>query len=52
LDLPDEEFNYGEFIAREFGSGKAARPPGIHWFWWVVAIGLVGAFLAFWVVRF
>ena len=52
LDLPDEEFNYGDFISREFGAGKRVRPPGVHWFWWLVAIGVVGAFLAFWFVRF
>ncbi len=50
LGLPDEEFNYGEFIKEEFRSGKAVKPPGIHWFWWLVAIGTAGAFVAFWLL--
>lgn len=47
LDLPDEEFNYDEFVHREFGD-KRPVPRGIHWFWWVVAILVLGAFLVFW----
>jgi hypothetical protein len=27
LDLPDEEFDYGDFVAREFGEGKPRRRP-------------------------
>jgi hypothetical protein len=37
LGLPDEEFDYEEFVKEEFGTGRA-RPRGIGWFWWVVAI--------------
>jgi hypothetical protein len=40
LDLPDEEFNYDEFVKREFGK-EGPVPRGLHWFWWVVAIVLV-----------
>lgn len=47
LDLPDENFNYEDFVKREFG-GKSAVPRGIHWFWWVVALLVVAAFAAFW----
>ncbi|HWC61569.1 MAG TPA: zinc-ribbon domain-containing protein [Verrucomicrobiae bacterium] len=43
LDLPDEDFNYEEFVKREFGGGKNPRPPGIHWFWWVVGILVLAA---------
>jgi predicted nucleic acid-binding Zn ribbon protein len=39
LDLPDEEFNYGEFVEREFGEGK--RPARIHWIWWATAVILI-----------
>jgi len=49
LDLPDEEFNYEEFVKREFGGGKKNPiPHGIHWFWWIVAILLAVAFLWAW----
>ena len=44
LGLPDEEFDYDDFVKEEFGSG-AAKPHGISWLWWVVAILLIGLFL-------
>jgi len=47
LDLPDENFDYNDFVKREFG-GKSPVPRGIHWFWWVVALVLAAAFIAFW----
>lgn len=46
LGLPDDEFDYDEFVQEEFGSGKSLRPRGIRWLWWVVAIVLLGAMLA------
>jgi len=42
LDLPDDRFDYGEFVQREFG-GKAPKPRGLSWFWWLVAVLLLGA---------
>jgi uncharacterized membrane protein YvbJ len=39
LGLPDEEFNYDEYVKREFGSEK--KPPGISWLWWSVAVGMI-----------
>jgi zinc-ribbon domain len=47
LGLPDENFDYDEFVEREFGEKKPV-PRGIHWFWWVVAVLMLGLFLAFW----
>jgi uncharacterized membrane protein YvbJ len=47
LGLPEDDFDYNEFVEREFGKEKPI-PRGIHWFWWVVAVGLVGLFLALW----
>jgi hypothetical protein len=44
LDLPDEEFDYDEFVAREFGEG--VRPSGIRPIWWVTAIVVLLAMLA------
>ncbi len=40
IAIPDDEFDYEEFIAREFGK-KAHRPIGIKWYWWVTAVVLV-----------
>ena len=42
LDLPDDEFNYDEFVEREFGKPK--RSP-MRLLWTVVAIVLVLGFL-------
>lgn len=40
LDLPDEAFNYDEFVQNEFG-GRQVKPRGLHWFWWLVALLLL-----------
>jgi hypothetical protein len=49
LDLPDENFDYEDFVKREFGGGKKSPVPhGIHWFWWVVAVIVLIAFLWVW----
>jgi hypothetical protein len=49
LDLPDEEFNYGEYVEREFGGG-GPKPQGIRWFWWVAVILALLAFVGLWVI--
>jgi uncharacterized membrane protein YvbJ len=43
VDLPDEDFNYDEFVKREFGSfpKTAASKP----VWWITAILLIVAFI-------
>jgi ribosomal protein L40E len=44
LDLPEDNFDYDEFTKREFGKPKKSPAPhGIHWFWWVIAIGVLVA---------
>jgi hypothetical protein len=47
LDLPDENFSYDEFVQREFG-GKSPKPHGLTWFWWLVAVLLLAAFVLAW----
>ncbi len=47
LDLPDEKFDYDDFVEREFGRTKPV-PRGIHWFWWLVAAALVIGFFVVW----
>ena len=45
LNLPDESFDYDEFVEREFGR-KKPLPHGINWFWWLVGVVLVLLFAA------
>lgn len=42
LDLPDEDFDYEEFLKKEFGKGPH-REVGIKLRWWVAGVVLVGA---------
>jgi len=42
LDLPSEDFDYDDFVAREFGH-KPHRKIGIKWYWWVTAVVLIVA---------
>ena len=44
LNLPEDEFDYAEFVKEEFGPGHGEsriRPRGIRWLWWMVAVVLV-----------
>jgi hypothetical protein len=36
LDLPEEDFDYNEFIQREFG--PSFKPAGVKLIWWITAI--------------
>jgi len=40
LDLPDEDFDYEDFVAREFGRKPHDRI-GVKWYWWVLGLGLI-----------
>lgn len=46
VDLPDEEFNYEEFVAEEFGPGKSR----LHPVWWVAGVVLLVALVLGWVI--
>jgi hypothetical protein len=48
LGLPDESFDYADFVKQEFGK-EGPVPRGIHWFWWVVALLLAAGFILYWV---
>jgi len=37
LNLPDENFDHGEFVKREFGP-ESAKSRGISWLWWIIAL--------------
>jgi hypothetical protein len=49
LDLPDAEFNYDEFVAKEFGKPNPV-PEGIPKFWWAVAVILLVAIILWFVL--
>ena len=40
LDLPDDDFNYDEFLQREFGEDSRGRKAPLK-VWWIVGIILV-----------
>jgi hypothetical protein len=44
LDLPEQEFDYENFVKKEFGSG--VKPEGIAWAWWAAAAAALLAFIA------
>ncbi len=46
LDLPEEKFDYDDFVKREFGGGTPG-PRGVRWWWWLIAVVLLAAFLLF-----
>jgi len=48
LDLPDADFNYGEFVANEFGG--TSKPAGLRPIWWIAGIVLLIAFVLFYVL--
>ncbi len=50
LGLPDDDFDYDEFVEREFGAGKSPKiiPQGLHWFWWLISIALIAALVLMW----
>lgn len=46
LGIPDDEFDYDEFVKEEF-DGRRKSPvklTGVSWLWWAVAVGLVLVF--------
>jgi hypothetical protein len=46
-EYPEEDFNYEDFVRKEFGNRPVPR--GISWFWWVVAVLVLAAMLWLWV---
>ena len=47
---PDEDFDYDEFVEREFGGEtREVKPRGLHWFWWLVGVLLLAALIWMWI---
>jgi hypothetical protein len=40
LDLPSDDFDYDDFIAREFGKAPHKKT-GLKWYWWALAVVLL-----------
>jgi hypothetical protein len=52
LGLPDEEFDYDEFVKEEFEQPKKElRPAGIPWWAWLAAVLLLAALIKLWIWR-
>lgn len=47
LGLPDDSFDYDQFVEHEFGGRGPSRlkPQGVKWHWWVVALVLAFLFV-------
>lgn len=45
LGLPDDKFDYDEFVKEEFGAANKVKPRGMSWLWWLVALALALAML-------
>lgn len=43
LDLPNQAFDYDDFVQREFAPDPV-RPRGVRWLWWAVAVLLLAGF--------
>lgn len=46
LGIPEENFNYDDFVKEEFSSSQL-KPRGLHWVWWLTALILVLLFVIF-----
>jgi hypothetical protein len=44
VDLPDEDFNYDEFVRQEFGS-SSPKAGAVKKLWWITAILVIVAFI-------
>ena len=44
VDLPDEDFNYDEFVKQEFGSSP--KPGATEIIWWITAVVVIITFIA------
>ncbi|MEP6810445.1 MAG: hypothetical protein ABI992_09395 [Chthoniobacterales bacterium] len=50
LGEAEDDFDYGEFVDREFGS--SIKPPGLRLIWWLTAVALLlGTILLFFFTR-
>ena len=44
-DVPEDDFNYEDFVEQEFGS--QAKPTGLRTIWWIVGLILIVALILY-----
>jgi len=49
LNLPDENFDYDDFVESEI-VGERSIPRGVHWFWWMVAMLIAAGLIGLWLL--
>lgn len=49
LGLPEEDFNYDEFVKREFAP-PSPKPQELQWVWWLTGIALLLVILLTWIL--
>ena len=45
LNLPDDDFDYDEFISREFGKAPH-KTLGLAWYWWLLGVLVLAGMIA------
>ena len=45
LSLPDDDFDYDDLVAREFGK-TPHRQLGVKWYWWLLGVIVLAAMIA------
>lgn len=45
LGLPDDDFDYDDFVSREFGH-TPHRKLGVKWYWWLLGVAALAAMIA------
>lgn len=45
LNLPDDDFDYDEFVSREFGKAPH-QTLGVAWHWWLLGVFLLALLIA------
>jgi uncharacterized membrane protein YvbJ len=45
VELPEHDFNYGDFVRQEFGS--QTKSAGLKTIWWIIGIALIVACLLY-----
>ncbi len=48
LDLPNQEFDYNDFVRKEFAAPSPV-PRGLRWWWWLVGILVLVGLLLLWI---